>query len=249
MRSYLLIILVILSSAPGLRLCAQDEIAIANGYADKGQYHEAINAYNEILKYSGYEEVNYNLANCYLAVDSLPQAILHYERALRYDPNDVDVLNNLDIARSRVFDQVTVLPEFFLIEYWNSLVRWLSPNGWAGLSVILALLLALMFYLLTYGKINLRIRHSAGLMGLLLGLMVLSLAAGWSGKSKSVADDQAIILEEVLLKSGPDDRSNDVKVLYPGYKIFILDELSGWKKVRTEDREVGYVLPDVFKVI
>jgi tetratricopeptide (TPR) repeat protein len=249
MRSNLVFLLLLLSSATGMNLVAQDDISIANGYADKGQHLDAIKAYNEILKSIGYEEVNYNLANSYLAVDSLPQAILHYERALRYDPNDADVLNNLDIARSRVFDQVTVLPEFFLIEYWNSLVRWLSPNGWAWISVILALFIALLFYLVSYGKINLRIRHSAGLMGLLLGLMLISLAAGWSGKNKSVTENQAIIMQEVLLKSGPDSRSNDVKVLYPGYKIFILDELEGWKKVRTEDREVGYVLPEAFKVI
>lgn len=228
---------------------AQDQIAIANGYADKGEHLEAIKAYNEILKSEEYKELHFNIANSYLAVDSLPQAILHYERALRFDPNDVDVLNNLDIARSRVFDQVTVLPEFFLIEYWNSTVRWFSPNGWAWISVFFVLCLLTIFYLVVYKRINLRLRHSTGLMGLLLGLILLSMAAGWYGKNNATADNQAIVMQEVLLKSGPDDRSNDVKVLYPGYKVIILDELDGWEKVRTEDREVGYILPDAFTVI
>jgi SH3-like domain-containing protein len=51
------------------------------------------------------------------------------------------------------------------------------------------------------------------------------------------------------MKSGPDHRSQDLKQIYPGYKLLILDEIEGWMKVRTIDREEGWVLPEWIKLI
>ena len=222
----------------------QNEISVANGYADKGEHVEAIQKYLQGIS-SGQSNAtsHFNLANSFLALDSTAQAILHYEKALRYDPTDESIKNNLEIARSRVVDQVTVLPEFFLIDLWNRITLTISPNGWAWCSVLFAILLVALYYMINYRSINLKRRYVFLISGLLLLGMIISLTASIAGKKRAITTNQAIIMKEGLLKSGPDPRSDDLKLLHPGYKVYILDDLNGWKKIRTEDREIGYVLP------
>jgi tetratricopeptide (TPR) repeat protein len=226
------------------------QMAIAKTQVDKGDLEGAIKTYKSLI-HDGVvsAELFYNLGNTFLQADSIASAVLNYERALRIDPTDSDILNNLEIARGRVEDQVTVLQEFFLFEYWSELVFLLSANGWATLSILILAMCAAFYYFLAYRGLALRQRHLWSITGALIAAFIFSLTAGIARKHFSIDDKAAIVMSDFFMKSGPDDRSEDLKVLHKGYKIFLLDELNGWKKVRTEDREEGWVKPDIYEVI
>ena len=63
------------------------------------EYGKAIAEYKAILDGGEYSvELYYNLANAYFKADSVGKAILYYNKALRVDPSQEDVLHNLAFA-------------------------------------------------------------------------------------------------------------------------------------------------------
>ena len=126
----------------------------------------------------------------------------------------------------------------------------LTANVWAIISLLFLLLLAGFLYYLWYsdGR-ELKRRISVSLVLLMLMGFAISAWAGWQRKNSLIQSREGIVMVSSFLKSGPDPRSDDVKLLKPGYKIFILDHLQGWHKVRTEDREIGWLHPNHFKEI
>jgi len=78
----------------------------ANEAYANGDYHKAIEQYQWVIQ-KGYPtgSLYFNLGNCYYRLDQTGWAILYYERALRYIPDDPDLLFNLKHARSQVEDQ------------------------------------------------------------------------------------------------------------------------------------------------
>ena len=229
---------------------AHNELAIANTLFDKGDYSSAILKYNEIIENGDISaEVYYNLGNTYLRVDSLPASILNYERALRLDPGDNDILNNLEIARGKVEDQVAIIPEFFLISIWKRFCLSLTANSWASMSILLLMILVGLYYLKAYKGLNMRSRYRLAIIGLLTFCLLISLLAGFARKNMDTNKNSGIVFVETFMKSGPDSRSDDLKLMHPGYKVFILDTLNGWIKVRTEDREEGWIEPESIQII
>lgn len=48
----------------------------------------------------------YNMGNCYFRQDSLVEAIQMYEKALQYDPNDIEAKYNLELARALLKENI-----------------------------------------------------------------------------------------------------------------------------------------------
>ncbi len=79
-----------------------------NALYESGDYAGAVAEYEKVLLYEMRNgAVHYNLGNAWFKLDRPGPAILHYERALRLDPGDVDAARNLAYARSRIIDRVT----------------------------------------------------------------------------------------------------------------------------------------------
>ena len=93
----------------------------ANELYAKGEYIEAIEAYERILQ-TGQEssEVYYNLANSYFQNNQLSLSILNFERGLLLAPGDEDILYNLSIANELIIDKIDDIPEFFVITWYKS---------------------------------------------------------------------------------------------------------------------------------
>jgi Flp pilus assembly protein TadD len=79
---------------------AEAQYALGNGLAQQQQFEAAMNAYREALVIDPvYFLARNNLANCQLATGKLQDAVANYEEALRLQPNDESVRQNLEIAR------------------------------------------------------------------------------------------------------------------------------------------------------
>ncbi len=81
----------------------------ANGLYDGQQYDSASTLYSEAIRYHGESSVlYYNLGNCSYRMGRIGEAILYNEKALRFAPDDEDILANLDYLRTQIVDE---LPE------------------------------------------------------------------------------------------------------------------------------------------
>lgn len=77
----------------------------ANAAYKAGNFKEASNQYEEVLKQDfANGHLHYNLANSYYRTEQFGKAIAHYRKALRYLPTQPDITYNLGLARSKTKD-------------------------------------------------------------------------------------------------------------------------------------------------
>ena len=136
----------------GAGLMAQDiqnkEFAKANFYYNESKYDTAVVIYENILK-DGYVSAPllYNIGNAYFKMRNYPMAILNYEKALKLEPNNKEIQQNLAIANTLITDKIEPLPVFFVTKWWRNLGNMFSANGWATVSLILCGILLIMLFL------------------------------------------------------------------------------------------------------
>ena len=98
----------------------------------EGDYQKAIDLYNEMLSDDMESAtVYYNLGNCYYKQGEIAKAILNYERALLLHPGDNDIKYNLTMAQKATVDNIKVLPELFLVRWYNAFVTAFTADQWA----------------------------------------------------------------------------------------------------------------------
>ena len=99
----------------------------ANNHYSLGEYQDALSAYKQIeeagmVSYKLY----YNIANTYYKLKEDGHALLYYERALKLNPSDKDIKNNLEIAKLKTLDKIEVIPDFILTVWIGKLKNSLS---------------------------------------------------------------------------------------------------------------------------
>lgn len=209
----------------------------------KGDYAAAATAYQKLLK-GGYQgpALEYNLGNCYYRMRELGQAVLHYERALRWSPKDEDIQRNLEIARAQLPDQIEALPEYGWLRALRNPQWILSANGWALLTGALFWLCAAGCGLWRWGaRRNWRKWGFAGAITA-FALAWIALTGALASHSKEKESHAAIVLqEEVNLHVAPDSRSPESRKLHEGTKVSLEDERGNWLKVQLENGDEGWL--------
>jgi tetratricopeptide (TPR) repeat protein len=143
-RTTLLIFLIYLVSTT-LVASPDSDIVKANTAYQAGFYENAIALYEKVIK-EGFtsSELYYNLGNAYFKANNNPSAILNYERALKLDPGNEDLIYNLKVANNQIIDKIDQLPKLFYERWWLSLKQLNSTDGWAKLTIILCVVLFLL---------------------------------------------------------------------------------------------------------
>lgn len=223
----------------------------ANKYYDDGELIPAIETYNTILN-NGFESapLYFNLGNAYFKVNNLPMAILNYERAKKIAPYDPDILNNLELANSRIVDKIEPLPEFFVFEWWRMIVNMRSLDQWAWISVssFLSFLLFTLIFLLSR---KIWLRKFGFWFGIVL-LVVFSTSFTLANQQYKWFRQQAdaiVFTPTVTVKSSPRDNSTDIFVIHEGIKVKITNQLGEWFEVRIADGSKGWIKEEDFRRI
>jgi tetratricopeptide (TPR) repeat protein len=212
----------------------------ANAAYDAAEYDKAIDLYDSIVQ-QGFENVAtyYNLGNAYYKKGELGASILYYEKAAQLSPRDVDIQNNLKVARKSVIDKFEVVPQPLVKTAYLGLVRWFQPDtwGWISLFFFVVLVLGCYFYLFTSMR---KAGFSIALVGLIIGLASLSLAyAHTSYLEKNVP--AIIMATSSYVKSAPSEGAEDAFILHEGTKAILLDELDDWSKIKLIDGKIGWI--------
>jgi tetratricopeptide (TPR) repeat protein len=116
-----------------------------NSYYEQKKYDSAKNCYYQLYQTDIIsKELFLNLGNSFFKLDSLPNAILFYEKGLKISPGDIDLTHNLQHCNTLLKDKNTIKKSILLNELIYSFLG-KSPNYWAYSSVILLFCSSLLF--------------------------------------------------------------------------------------------------------
>lgn len=230
---------------PGFSFASNVEVLMQQGSEDfrNSEFDKAIEIYEGLIE-EGYEgtALYYNLGNTYFRIGKLGYSILNYERALRFSPSDEDVKHNLTFAYLSTSDRIQPLPEFFLFEWWESVLTSLTVNGWTYLSysVFLIFLFLIGFYFFARSVLQQKIILFSGL-GVLL-ILALSVSLLIVKINREATHINGVIVEQsVTVKTSPDLKSTDAFLIHEGLKVKLEDNIDDWVKIRLADGKVGWV--------
>lgn len=218
--------------------------AAADSLYIQGDYLSAIAIYEQILNNVGVSASIYmNLGNSYFKLDEIAKAILCYERAYLLDPSDDDVRFNLELARTKTVDKVSIKNRLFLAVFFEKMANLMNVNQWTVMTVvlfILAVALGCMFVLSR--KVSLKkISFYLGLA--LLAVSIVSFVFANSQKNRIENRNTAIIMEpSVTVKSTPSKSGTDLFIIHEGHKVNILDSsMKEWVQIELEDGNSGWI--------
>ncbi|HWW43204.1 tetratricopeptide repeat protein [Pedobacter sp.] len=145
----------------------------------KGQYREAAEIYQQVLK-MGYlsAAANFNLGNAYYKQGEFAAARSCYEKAHQLAPADRDIELNLQLSRLKSGDKTEHLPELFFVRWWKGLVFLLSFSFLSIWSVLCFLGgFAVLIYYLYAGSVSLKkAAFYAGISMVVVGLVFMLFA-------------------------------------------------------------------------
>jgi len=219
-----------------------DQIALADQMYKQGQYTDAARIYEEELKKGVSAELYYNIGNSYYKANEIGHAILNYERALRIDPGYDDASYNLDIAESKIVDNVNTTPTFFVRKWINSLIKSNTSNQWAVISVVCFILMLALFFLFAFSRIRSRRKYSFFASVAFGVLCVIALSFSGVRKDQIKNHHEAVIMSgAVAVKSSPDQSGTDLFQLHEGTLVKVKSVLGGWTEITLENGAVGWV--------
>jgi hypothetical protein len=206
----------------------------------KGDYKHAVELYEEITKNYGYSPgVLYNLANSYAASGRIGKAVLNYERAVRLAPGDSDIINNLQVVKTRegLFEREQTMPE--------RLRNLLSMNQWSLLALAALAVSTAMVFLRFYKTVsrNMAIAiNSLSVVALFLSVYcAYSHYRGWDG--------YIVISPESRLMISPFTGAASAGDIQPGRKVFIIEKHGDFNYVQDEGGRKGWLPGNVFEPI
>lgn len=232
---------------------AQNTILFEKGNKayNEGLYGEAVLEYKNILEKGEHSaELYYNLGNAYYKLNEIAPSIYYYEKALLLKPNDAEIKNNLAYAQNMTLDAIEVLPETGLSKLYRNITSKLSFDEWAYLSIGFMLLFVLsyiLYYFLSFATQK-RIAFISSFICLFIGLVFIFIA--YLEFNKFNTYQPAIVFdEEVIIKSEPNNRSEETFRLHEGAKVSIIETMNEWQKIKLTDGKTGWLPSKSVKIL
>ncbi len=250
-KSATVVLLMLLVLIPSSSFAQKSLKALGDEAYGKGNYQQAINDYEQLLKQGVSAEVYYNLGNAYYRSENITKAIINYERALLLSPGDEDIRFNLQLARSKTIDKITPESEMFFVTWYRSLVNMTSVDGWAYIalvSLLAALCLALVY--LFASKVWLRkIGFFAGILMVVL-FIVSNIFAYHQRRILDNRTSAIVIAPSVNVKTTPEAAAKDAFLIHEGTKVEITDDsMNDWKCIHLANGKEGWVSTKVLERI
>jgi tetratricopeptide (TPR) repeat protein len=215
----------------------------ANQFYLQGKYEQAIASYQEIVS-QGYEsaEVYFNLGNCYYQTNAVGLSILYYERAKKLNPQDEDILFNLQLANQRTLDKIEPAPKLFLEEWWNTIQVLHSEKEWSVRSIlffVLSFVFMAIFISTAHRSSKL---FSFWLTIVFLFLTAITFAIAGSRYSNSKNHTTAVMIAtSAEVKNSPADNGVKLFVLHEGTLVTTPETNGEWVKIELSPEKVGWV--------
>ena len=222
----------------------------ANNYYNNSKYLESINIYESILA-GGWESSNlyYNLGNSYFRQNQIGQSIWAYNKALKMDPRNEDLIKNLSIAEAKIKDRIILPDEFYFVKVYGNfksrytLKEWLLAGGIIVLFTVVSFLIS-EFQILNNWKI-VRVVKILMLLTVMIHLVTLD-------KFFDENDDKLgiIIDNQVKAYSGPFYGDNSVLFnINEGTEVMIKQNQKNWTEIILLDGKRGWITSNKIRLL
>ncbi|SVB08472.1 uncharacterized protein METZ01_LOCUS161326 [marine metagenome] len=215
----------------------------ANELYNKGIYIEAINNYKEIIKNDFHSaELYYNLGNAYYRLDSIASSVYYYEKALQLNPNDREIIDNLELINKTLVDEIDPITIPLIESILNSISNIFYFETWGYISIFFSFLIVALFLSYYFANSSRVKRLTFVLLCISSIFMLVSLINGNKGYNNYINNEYAVIYSyETDLKIEPNYRSETLFMLHEGTKIQVLENYNNWIKIRLVNGQVGYI--------
>lgn len=223
----------------------------ANNLYKNGQFEEAIEKYKKIESQDLVSsELYYNLGNSYYKLNKVGPTIYYYEKALKLNPLNQDVKNNLVFAKRLALDNIEELPKTVLQRFNKNYLQKLSYNQWAVVVIVFSVLASLLLLLFYFADVPSRKRFYFATSIFSFILLATSLFITYNQYNFSKKNKVAIVFaEKTAVRNAPTLNSEEVFTLHEGTKIIVLDAIDNWKKIKLADGKLGWIIADEIKLL
>ena len=222
---------------------AQNGFEKGNALYAKGNYLEAVDAYNSVLQNNQHSsELYFNLGNAYYNLNKVAPAIYNYEKALVLNPKDKASLNNLKFANKRTVDEIKVIPKVGFAKLVRDFTGIYHYNTWGWITVTLGSLFLLLF--IGYYFSQIAVWKRIFFVGMFISVFVMFITTSSAIFEKKFFDTEkpAIIFAEMTnLKSEPRNGGKPLLLLHEGTKVYVMEVIGKWKKVQLTDGREGWI--------
>ena len=232
-------------------LFAQGGFEKGNVLYQKGQYEQAIQAYESVLdNHQQSAELYFNLANSYFKLHKVAPSIYYYEKALVLHPEDADIVNNLKFAQKLTIDEVKEVPKVGFAKLLRDFTAIYHYNTWSWISIVFGFLF--LGFFIGYYFLSATLSKRIFFFGMVVSVvfLLISTAAAIFEKNHFVNERPAIVFAEVVeVKSEPQKASPPTFVLHEGTKVFVEEVLGKWKKIQLTDGTEGWIPSEAIKEV
>lgn len=221
-----------------------------NAYAEKN-YDAAKEFYIQLLE-QDYQspELYYNLGNTCYQLNETGPAVLYYEKALKYAPDDEDIQFNLKMANLRVSDISAEPTNLLYLSGFKSMLVNFASDRWSVISLIFLWVAFVLFFTFLWLKKAFlkRLSFFTGLFALLLSFVFIIFSLqqlNYTTSKKSAI----IMVTNTYVKSSPSEESTDLFILREGVKVKVMDKVDHWLKVKFSEEKVGWIEADKLGLI
>ncbi|MFA5363342.1 MAG: tetratricopeptide repeat protein [Candidatus Omnitrophota bacterium] len=212
----------------------------------QGKYDRAASDYEKLIN-SGLESGNvyYNLGNSYFKKGDLGLAVLSYERARRFIPNDGDLRSNYKFA----LHTLNLEPQLFGNRLQKLIYKLFEAMTVDFLTVFMSVIYTalILFFILNlfFGGLK-RVFSIAVFM--LAALFVLS-AAALNGKINYLDKSAIVINKDAEVKFEPLESATTYFKLTEGSRVEVIEKVENWYKLKRFDGKTGWAHKDTLALI
>ncbi len=220
-------------SARAMEEAARERLFIEAGQAyDQGLFDEAAERYHQLLKAGSINrETLFNFGNALFRMGRTAEAILFYRKAWHWAPHDPDIEANLRFA----IEEAGATPPS--AEPWRSIFTLASMKQWAVTFIACLWVLTVIAAFHLFSRRPLRLRWAVWTAGT-LAVWAAGGYVCWYSISKK---PEAVITEgPATARYAPLPDSTEYFILAEGQIVNVVQEQSGWSRVRIEGKD-GWV--------
>jgi tetratricopeptide (TPR) repeat protein len=210
---------------------------------NKGAYDRAIVYYDSISSLGVHSpELYFNLGNAYYKKNVIASSILNYEKALLLDADNEQLINNLTYAQNMTLDRFTSLPESELKKATAELVFLTSVRGWSMVLIAVFWLAAFLFFLFKRSNSSMlkRLFFTGFVISLLLSILTVVIILQQQNTLRNT-NPAIVFVQSESFRSEPNMRSEVLLNIHEGAKVFILEDVEDWIKIKLQNGSVGWI--------
>jgi tetratricopeptide (TPR) repeat protein len=211
----------------------------ANTSYRTGDFEKAAELYESLIAEEPRVAVfYYDLANTYVRLGKLSQAILNYEKALRLDPRNADVRENLRYTRGLLEYRVEDARNWYL-KATEVVLKYATERE------IYTVVLALLFIFLAGGVLYFLtgrgVFWNPWQQFVFIVLLLAALVAFGKQVQSNLIRDAIVMQKECEARYGPSEHDQVAFKMGEGIKVFVMDRREDWSRVLLTNGESGWV--------